>query len=59
VGCRVRELVLLVVAPGKRDEDPEIVFPGRHFNACACELGGELVKASGCETFFRTVDEEG
>ena len=43
----VGQLVGLVVAFGERDEDSEVVLPGSYFDACSCELCGELVEASG------------
>ena len=59
MGSRVGELVLFVISFGERDEDSEVVLAGSDFDACSCELGGELVESSSREAFLGTVDEEG
>ena len=55
---RVGELVLLIIALRKCNEDPQIVLSRSHFDACASKLGGYLVEASRRESFLGTIDEE-
>jgi hypothetical protein len=55
---RVGELVLLIVALRKCNEDPQIVLPRSDFDACASKLGRNLVEASRRESLLGTIDEE-
>lgn len=53
------ELVLLVVALVKGDEDAEVVLAGRDLDGRPCELCRELVEAARAEALGRTLDKEG
>ena len=54
--CWVRELVFLVVSGLNIDEYSQVVVPRCHFDACARELGAELVEATRADTFYWAVD---
>jgi hypothetical protein len=59
VGCRMRELVLLIASVLQRDEDAEVVCSRNHAHACSGELGTQLVVASCAYAFLGTFDVEG
>ena len=58
--CRwMCQLILLIVALLKRDEDAEIVCSSNHPNASTGELCTDLVESASFDTLLGTVDVEG
>lgn len=52
------ELVLLIVALCKRNEDAQIMFSRSNLDAGSRELGRKLVEAARSNAFFGAVNEE-
>lgn len=55
---RVGKLVGLTIALLKGDKDTHVVFTREDLDRGTCELGGDLVEASGSDTLFRAGDVE-
>lgn len=56
---RVGKLVGLTIALVEGDEDTHVVFAGEDLDGSACELGSDLVEASGGDSLLGAGDVEG